>query len=160
MKLEGSCHCGAVRFRCESKAPYPFNFCYCSICRKSGGNGSACNIHADATSLELEGQEHIAVYKAFVDHPERTRRSQGERRFCRDCGSPLWVQDPRWPDLIHPFASVIDTALPLPPQRHHVMLESKADWVPLPSTEHDRHFMTGPNESLMEWHERHGLVQK
>jgi hypothetical protein len=31
MLLEGSCHCGAVRFRVESDTPYPYQACYCSI---------------------------------------------------------------------------------------------------------------------------------
>ena len=31
MLLEGSCHCGAIRFRVESPEPYPFMRCYCSI---------------------------------------------------------------------------------------------------------------------------------
>ena len=39
MLLEGSCHGGAVRFRVRSAHPYPFNLCYCSICRKTGGGG-------------------------------------------------------------------------------------------------------------------------
>ncbi|MGI9046838.1 MAG: GFA family protein, partial [Burkholderiales bacterium] len=39
MKLEGSCHCGAVRFRVESAHLYPFMRCYCSICRKTAGAG-------------------------------------------------------------------------------------------------------------------------
>jgi len=44
MKLEGACHCGKVRFRCEAYAPVPFLHCYCSICRKTaGGSGSAVN---------------------------------------------------------------------------------------------------------------------
>jgi len=159
MKLEGSCHCGEVRFSCESRAPYPFNYCYCSICRKSGGNGSACNIHADAASLEVEGEENITVYRAWLDHPKRSERSSGERRFCSRCGSPLWVWDPDWPKLMHPFASVIDTPLPVPPERHHILLDSKPDWVPVPDDGHDRHFTGGPDESLMEWHERHGLVR-
>ena len=29
--LEGSCHCGAVRFSLQSVPPYPFNIFYCSI---------------------------------------------------------------------------------------------------------------------------------
>ena len=29
MLLEGSCHCGAIRFRVRSAHPYPFNLCYC-----------------------------------------------------------------------------------------------------------------------------------
>lgn len=37
MRLEGSCHCSAVRFSLESVQPYPFMRCYCSICRKTAG---------------------------------------------------------------------------------------------------------------------------
>ena len=45
MLLEGSCHCGAVHFSVESEHPYPFNLCYCSICRKTaGGGGFAINL--------------------------------------------------------------------------------------------------------------------
>lgn len=28
MLLEGSCHCGAIRFRVRSAHPYPFDLCY------------------------------------------------------------------------------------------------------------------------------------
>lgn len=71
MKLEGSCHCGAVRYGCESKAPYPFMLCYCSICRKTAGTGGcAINLHAEADSLEVEGRENVSVYRAWKDHPE------------------------------------------------------------------------------------------
>ncbi|MEX1034859.1 MAG: hypothetical protein WDZ54_02815 [Sneathiella sp.] len=41
MKLEGSCHCGAVTFSLTTKHPYPFNYCYCSICRKTQGAGGS-----------------------------------------------------------------------------------------------------------------------
>lgn len=37
MQLEGSCHCGAVSFSLESAHPYPYQRCYCSICRKTQG---------------------------------------------------------------------------------------------------------------------------
>ncbi len=68
MLLEGSCHCGAVRFRVESREPAPFMYCYCSICRKTaGGGGFAINLGADADSLETEGEEHISVYHARMD---------------------------------------------------------------------------------------------
>ena len=39
MHLDGSCHCGAVHFSVEADSPYPFNLCYCSICRKTAGTG-------------------------------------------------------------------------------------------------------------------------
>ncbi len=56
MLLEGSCHCGSIRFRIESSTPYPYQECYCSICRKTaGGGGYAINLGADASTLEVEG---------------------------------------------------------------------------------------------------------
>jgi hypothetical protein len=52
MKLEGSCHCGAVKFRLESNTPMPYQRCYCSICRKTqGGGGYAINIMGWADTL-------------------------------------------------------------------------------------------------------------
>lgn len=157
MRMEGSCHCGAVRFACESRAPYPFMYCYCTICRKTAGSGYAVNLHADADSLALEGEAHITVYRAFLDHPHRRVKSVGERRFCRHCGSCLWVWDERWPELIHPFASAIDTPLPVPPERVHIMLNHAPEWVTAPSSA-ERRFGEYPDETLMQWHQRLGLV--
>ena len=60
MQLEGSCHCRKVRFTVHSSQPYPFNLCYCSICRKTdGGGGFAINLGADKESLQVQGEEHI-----------------------------------------------------------------------------------------------------
>ena len=41
MKLNGSCHCGAVKFSVESHTPYPYMRCYCSICRKTALRSNA-----------------------------------------------------------------------------------------------------------------------
>ena len=65
MLLEGSCHCGAIRFRVRSRHPYPFNLCYCSICRKTaGGGGFASNLGGEHDTLEVTGREHLRVYHA------------------------------------------------------------------------------------------------
>jgi len=112
MLLEGSCHCGGVRFRLQSRHPYPFNLCYCSICRKTGGGGGyAINLGGDHETLEVEGRERLSVYRAVIGGEQ----SPAERIFCTRCGAALWVWDARWPELVHPFASAIDTALPAPP---------------------------------------------
>ena len=156
MRLEGSCHCGAVRFALNSHHPYPFNLCYCSICRKTaGGGGYAINLGGQADTLEVEGRDAIRVYRARLGHGTE---SPGERNFCGTCGSCLWLWDPRWPELIHPFASAIDTPLPRPPERVHLMLGSKAPWVEPAIGPRDRTFDDYPDESLAEWHQRHGLV--
>lgn len=160
MKLEGSCHCGHVRFDVESAYPCPFNLCYCSICRKTaGGGGYAINLGADFSSLKVDGREHVRVYRATIrdDKTGEQAESPAERSFCGRCGSALWVWDPRWPDLLHPFASAIDTELPIPPERTHLMLGSRASWVPVEAHAGDKQFDAYPDESIAEWHSRLGL---
>lgn len=155
MILEGSCHCRAVTFRLNSDHPYPYNVCYCSICRKTqGGGGYAINLSGDFATLAVTGDEHLSVYRAkTADGGE----SPAERRFCKCCGSALWVWDPRWPELVHPFASAIDTELPTPPERTHLMLGSKAGWVPVRTDDDDKCFVEYPDESIADWHKRHGF---
>ncbi len=157
MLLEGSCHCRAVRFTVESHHPYPFNLCYCSICRKTaGGGGFAINLRGEAASLRITGEEHLRTYHARLDD-DGTEYSPAERRFCGLCGSALWLWDPRWPDLVHPHASAVDTPLPIPPERTHLMLGSRASWVQPRVDPQDRTFDGYPDESIAQWHERLGL---
>lgn len=160
MKLEGSCHCRAVRFSVESHEPYPFNQCYCTVCRKTNGSGGyAINLAADFRTLEVHGREHITLYRATIQEPGDTepRKSAFERSFCSICGSGLWGWHPKWPNLLHPFASVVDTVLPTPPQRQHMMLDFKAPWVDTHAGPDDEHFARYPELSLADWHEQHGL---
>lgn len=160
MILEGSCHCGSVRFKLDSAHPYPFNLCYCTICRKtSGGGGFSINLGGDRSTLKVEGESNISVYRATIRNEEtgKSERSTARRHFCRLCGSALWVWDPRWPELVHPQASAIDTELPVPPERTHLMVGSKASWVEVRQGPADRVFAGYPDESIASWHERLGL---
>jgi len=160
MRLEGSCHCRAVRFRMRSAHPCPFNLCYCSICRKTaGGGGYAINLGGEHATLEVTGRKHVRIYRAVLsEEGGKQTVSPAERHFCGRCGSALWVWDPRWPELVHPFASAIDTELPVPPERTHLMLAHKASWVPVAAGARDRCFDEYPDESIAEWHERLGLA--
>ncbi|KAF0190459.1 MAG: glutathione-dependent formaldehyde-activating protein [Gammaproteobacteria bacterium] len=161
MLLNGSCHCGGVTFRVRSAHPVPFNLCYCSICRKTaGGGGYAINIGAEFATLDVTGREHINVYQAWIPDAESGERKQSpaQRSFCNQCGSALWVWDPRWPELVHPFASAIDTDLPVAPERTHLMLGSKANWVPVNAGPQDKQFDGYPQESLADWHRRRRLT--
>jgi len=159
MKLEGSCRCGAVHFTVQSHTPYPYQLCYCSICRKTaGGGGYAINIMGDTRTLKVRGRKSIAVWHARIqDENGRWYRSKGERNFCSRCGTPLWVFDPRWPELVHPFASAIDTELPVPPSRVHLMLNYKPDWVKPEFGRRDSKFDEDPEFSIEDWHKKHGL---
>ncbi len=162
MLLSGSCHCRSVTFKVESAHPYPFNLCYCSICRKTAGAGGfAINLSADFGTLAVEGEEHVRTYRARLTDSAsgREEESVAERKFCGTCGSALWLWDPRWPELVHPHASAIDTDLPIPPEHTHLMLGSKPAWVsPCVATD-DKEFDEYPDESIAQWHERLGLAE-
>ena len=161
MRLEGSCHCRAVQFSVEAHSPVPFMHCHCSICRKTAGSGGyAINLGADAATLTVSGQEHVAIYHAVMRDEEagqRETRSPAGRHFCRLCGSALWLWDPRWPELVHPHASAIDTPLPKPPEVVEMGLAWAPPWVDVPDGSGHPHFAEFPSESLEEWHKRHGL---
>src|SRR5216683_691308 len=89
IRLEGSCRCGAVRFSFDSHTPYPYQRCYCSICRKSaGGGGYAINIMGVADTLKVEGRRAIRVWHAVIDGVP----GSAARHFCRHCGTPRWVE--------------------------------------------------------------------
>jgi len=160
MKLEGSCHCRAIRFTVVSHTPYPYMRCYCSICRKTaGGGGFAINIMGTARSLSVRGKKHVGVFRARVRSKGDARGtlSPGRRHFCLKCGSALWVWDPRWAEWVYPFASAIDTPLPKPPEDVSIMLDFAAPWSEVPTGRGHEHFREYPKESIADWHKRHGL---
>ncbi|RUV98980.1 MULTISPECIES: GFA family protein [unclassified Mesorhizobium] len=155
--LKGSCRCGAVRFEVESHTPVPFMLCYCSICRKQqGGGGFAINLGADNQTLKVTGKPNLGVYRAEIEDDEHPHCevSTGERNFCKTCGAALWLYDPTWPDLVHPFASAIDSDLPKPPEKVHLMLKYKASWVEPAIGKNDKVFELYPEESIADWHKR------
>ena len=107
----------------------------------------------------VKGREHVRVYQAMIqrDGDSESKQSPARRHFCGECGSHLWLWDPRWPELVHPLASAIDTPLPIPPERTHLMTDSKAPWVEVRAEAQDRTYGEYPEESIADWHARLGL---
>ncbi len=163
IQLEGSCHCGSVRFSVASHAPQPYQLCYCSICRKTaGGGGYAINLSAVASTLDVVGGDAHGVWHAQIEERDangvcRLQTSPAERHYCRTCASALWLYDPRWPELVHPFASAIDSELPVPPARVHLMLRYKPSWVVPNVGPDDDCFDEFPELSIEKWHRSRGL---
>ncbi|KAI6096735.1 Mss4-like protein [Pisolithus sp. B1] len=158
VKLEGSCHCGTVRFDVLSSTPVPYQLCVCSICRKVGGVGGSVNLGAHAKTLNItQGRRHIGVYKAILDRdtPHESVASS-ERNFCARCSAMLWLYDENWPDLLHPFASAIDKPeLEAPEEMVIVKLDSKPRYVRLPEGPKQTYEHYGP-DSIEGWHKKHG----
>ena len=159
MRLRGSCQCGKVGFSVESETPYPFMYCYCSICRKTCGVAFGCNVMGRRETLRVTGRRHLRMYHAKMRAPKkRTTVSPGERWFCGACGTHLYVLDKNWPDGVWPNAGAIDTPLPTPPERVHLMTRYKPGWVEI--SDDGPRFPEYPELSIAEWHEQHGLTQK
>ena len=149
-----------MRFTLESDSPVPFMHCHCTICVKTAGSGGyAINLGGDAASLKVTGSKNVTRFHALIREPgQRAKRSPAWRHFCKKCGSPLWLWDPRWPELIHPHASAIDTPLPKPPEVVEAALEGIPEWIDVPTGAGHARCNTWPEQSLREWHERHGLL--
>lgn len=160
LTLSGSCRCGAVTFICESHTPQPYQRCYCSICRKTaGGGGYTINLGAETGTLKVADRHRAKrVFRAEIEQPDGgCVLSTAERHFCSRCAAALWLFSPEWPELIHPFASAIDSKLPTPPSSVHLMLRYKPAWVQPEIGPRDAVFQEYPDESLEEWHRSRGL---
>ncbi|HZI93786.1 MAG TPA: GFA family protein [Patescibacteria group bacterium] len=146
MKLEGSCHCGAVGFLVETELIHPLSLCYCGRCRKINGSPVSAYITAGLSTLRLvRGADRSRVYQVATN----------ARRFCGECGSSLIYQDSRWPDLCWPLASAIDTPLPEPPRFAHIFVGSKAPWFPVCAA--GPQFEEYSEESIEDFHRLWGL---
>lgn len=153
--LDGSCRCGAVHYTVQSNTPQPYMRCYCSLCRKTnGGGGYTINIMGQANSLTVTGRDNLSEYGFVRDDGQL---SPARRSFCKSCGSMLWNYDPTYPDFIYPFASSVDSDLPIPPQTCHIMLSSKPGWVTPDIRDGDQAFDTYPDQSIEDWHRTRNL---
>lgn len=126
--IAGSCLCGAIRYRAEG----PFveaHHCHCSACRKAHGAAFASYAAVKQRQLEVQGEEHVAVYRST---PEV------QRSFCRTCGSSLFFAHDAAPKLVWIAAGTLDdrataerAASDVPTPDAHAFAASKATWWPL-----------------------------
>ena len=157
MRLDGSCQCGKVTFSVDSETPYPYMNCYCSICRKCTGGAYGANIMGKRATLKVRGEKHLREYHARMRAKgKKTTLSKGVRVFCGECGTHLYLLDDQWPEGVWPNAGAIDTELPVPPERVHVMMNYKPAWV-VDAGDGPR-FKEYPKLSIADWHAQNGLT--
>jgi hypothetical protein len=87
MKLEGGCHCAAVRFAIEVEPPLELLDCNCSICAKSGLQHLIVR-HQDFTLHS--GQEAL--------QSNRFGTRVADHLFCKICGIKAFYQPRSHPD--------------------------------------------------------------
>jgi len=112
---QGSCLCGAVRFRAHG-ALRGIVYCHCSQCRKQSGHFYAATNVADA-DIVVEGAESITWYEAS---------SFARRGFCKNCGSLLFWK-PRDDAYISVLAGSFDEPTDLRGECH-IFVGDKGDY--------------------------------
>jgi len=116
--LEGSCLCGAVRYRIDA-ALGAIHHCHCSRCRKA--HGAAFSTFASVPADRVR----------FVAGEDRVRRFRSsppvERSFCEVCGSNLTFRFDGLPETTWIAVASLDGDPGARPSGH-IFAASKAEW--------------------------------
>jgi len=84
MKIDGSCHCGAIAYEAEID-PEMVGICHCTDCQTLSGTAFRVSIFAPEEKFRLtRGTPKIYV---------KTAESGAKRvqAFCAECGSPIYA---------------------------------------------------------------------
>ncbi len=116
--LEGSCHCGRVRYRAVAPFGEMAN-CHCTDCRKSHGAAFATYIEVPRERFSyVQGEGELHSFQA---------ESGLQRYFCRNCGSIIWNGSSNPPEAYWITAGTLDTPLDRKPDAH-IFVRSKVPW--------------------------------
>jgi hypothetical protein len=113
--IEGSCACGAIRYRADMDIKNVVN-CHCTQCR--GMNGSAYSTYAALPESELQVEGEPATYAVTVD---------ASKHFCPTCGTPIFNTNRRYPGACMLYLGTLKDAQDHKPSSN-VYCESKLDW--------------------------------
>ena len=124
MERTASCHCGKLTLHCTGE-PSKISLCHCLDCqRRTGSLLSVAAFFARPSVVQASGSA-----KTF-----RRQSASGfdvSFHFCPECGSTLWWEPDRLPELIGVAAGAFaDPGFPMPEQA--VWCQDRHDWLELP----------------------------
>jgi hypothetical protein len=128
----GGCQCGAVRYKIEGELGGA-GICHCRMCQKAFGSWGAALVSVPMKNLTWTRGRPAAFQSSPIV----------ARGFCKDCGTPLHMQekgDPTYEIAIGTF----DDPNSVGPFRKQVGMESKVTWfdtlhsLPKATTENER----------------------
>lgn len=120
----GSCLCGAITYTVSGELG-PLMCCHCTRCRKA--NGSAFLAAAQVVPDDFKLHDPHGLLKAWESSPGVLRK------FCGQCGSPLFSHRPGPPEVIRLRVGTLDTPCD-GPVAMHIFCQDRAAW--LDSAEH------------------------
>jgi hypothetical protein len=117
MVTQGTCLCGALKY--EFTAPFDqMLHCHCSMCRKHHGTAFATFVSAPIAAFRwVAGEDQVVAYASS---------EQGQRFFCRTCGSVAPTPMPDAGFAICPAGNLLSDPGVRP--QMHMFAGSKAPW--------------------------------
>jgi hypothetical protein len=88
MRIDGSCHCGAIAFEAEAD-PEKTTICHCTDCQTITGSAFRVNIPVAGTDLKLLRGEPARYLKTTAESGNPRLQA-----FCPICGTQLWATAP------------------------------------------------------------------
>ena len=89
----GGCLCGAIRYSIN-QAVEVISACHCTHCQKASGTGASHNALVSASAVTFTSGKT----KVYTDTAESGNTLY--RHFCGDCGSPIYSQREKMPELM------------------------------------------------------------
>src|SRR5437870_2609085 len=83
-KLDGSCLCGKVTYRCDAE-PVAQAVCHCTDCQRQTGTAFSVIVGVPSGALQIEGGDSLASFTTVGTDTKQ----EVARKFCRECGSPV-----------------------------------------------------------------------
>ena len=121
-RVKGSCLCGSVRYESAAE-PLMTAVCHCENCQRQSGTAFSIIVGVPAGSLTFTGEESLGTYA-----DRGTSGKAVNRRFCRNCGSPIVSLVDVMPQVHFIKAGTLDDRSWLRPTAHF-WCDSAQPWV-------------------------------
>jgi hypothetical protein len=122
MHIDGSCHCGFIKYEAEID-PEKVSICHCTDCQTLSGTAFRTVVPAPKEGFRLlAGQPKIYIKTAESGN----KRAQA---FCPECGSPIYATSPTDPQVYGLRVGSARQRAELQPKRQ-VWCRSALDWLP------------------------------
>lgn len=122
MKVDGSCHCGAIRFE-ASVDPGRTSMCHCTDCQTLSGTAFRISATAPAETFRIISGTPKEYIKTAASGARRVQA------FCGDCGTALYAKAADAPGPVNIRAGTLRQRHRLAPARQ-IWRCSALEWMP------------------------------
>ena len=121
-EITGGCLCGNIRYMIAGDPPMA-GVCHCRNCQKQAGTACSTIVGMSHAMLSIEGEP-----KVYDDSGDTG--GTVHRKFCPECGSPVFTEADAAPGMIFVKAGTFDDPGRFAPMMHFYT-KSRHDWMVL-----------------------------